>query len=148
MIKRFAFCIAILLFLLQPSTSSALCVSADEANLRSGPGTNYDKTWEVYKYMPLEKLEKKGLWYKVRDFEGDVHWVYGPLVTSQYKCAVVRDDKANVRTGPGTNYDQVIYSPVLKYYTFKVITVSGDWAKVVDDYEDTGWIFKKLLWIR
>jgi SH3-like domain-containing protein len=126
----------------------ALCVSAPEANLRYGPGTNYRKTWEVFRYMPLKKLKKQGDWYRVQDVDGDIHWVYGPLVTEKYQCAVVKDDKANVRSGPGTNYKQRAYSPVFKYYMFKILEIRGDWVKVQDDYGDTGWIYRPLLWIQ
>jgi SH3-like domain-containing protein len=126
----------------------ALCVKATEANLRSGPGTNYDKTWEVYRYMPLKEVGRKGGWYKVQDLEGDTHWIFGRLVTKKYKCAVVKANEANVRSGPGTKYKKLIFSPVFRYYTFKVEKISGSWVKVRDDYDDTGWIFRKLLWIQ
>ena len=130
------------------STSAlALCVSDPEANLRSGPGTKYEKTWQVFKYMPFKRLSKKGLWYKVRDVDGDTHWIYGKLVTSKYKCAVVSNDRANVRTAPGTKSKQTEFSPVLRYYAFKVLKIQGEWVHVEDQDGDRGWIFRKLLWI-
>ncbi|HDH53730.1 MAG TPA: hypothetical protein ENH24_04520 [Nitrospirae bacterium] len=128
--------------------SYALCVSVSEANLRSGPGTKYEKTWEVFKYMPLKKLSKKGNWYKVKDVDGDIHWVYRKLVTDKFRCAVVKVDKANVRSGPGTGYSKKALSPVLKYDSFKVIKIKPSWVKVIDEFDDTGWIFRKLLWIQ
>ncbi len=126
----------------------ALCVSAPEANLRSGPGTKYEKLWEVFKYMPLKRLSRKGLWYRVSDVDGDKYWVYGPLITSKFKCAVIKDEKANVRSGPGTKYAQVSISPAMKYYSFKVIKVKGLWVNVTDEYGAKGWIYKPLLWIQ
>jgi len=125
----------------------ALCVKVTEANLRKGPGTNYDKTWEVFKYMPFKKLAKKGRWYKVRDVDGDVHWIYSKLVTDKFECAVVKVDEANVRSGPGIKYKKTALSPVIKYESFKVIKRKGSWVKVVDEFGDTGWIYRKLLWI-
>ncbi|RMG67482.1 MAG: hypothetical protein D6710_11350, partial [Nitrospirae bacterium] len=77
--------------------AGALCVISSEANLRSGPGTNYDKVLQVFKYMPLKKLESKGDWIKVKDVDGDVYWIYGKLVSNKIRCAVVKVDKANVR---------------------------------------------------
>jgi SH3-like domain-containing protein len=140
--------LAFVFLLAAGGTANALCVSAPEANLRSGPGTNYEKTWEVFKYMPLKRVSKKGLWYKVRDVDGDIYWVYGPLITSKYKCAVVKDDKANVRTGPATTYKQTKISPALKYYSFKVLKIKGQWVNVMDEYGEKGWIYKPLLWIQ
>ncbi len=126
----------------------ALCVNVSEANLRNGPGTNYEKTWEVFKYMPFKKITKKGNWHKVKDVDGDIHWVYRKLVTEKFRCAVVKVDKANVRSGPGTRYSKNALSPALKYDSFKILKKKGSWVKVKDEYGDSGWIFKKLLWIQ
>lgn len=127
--------------------SDALCVNVPEANLRKGPGTKYEKTWEVFKYMPFKKVSKKGNWYKVQDVDGDTHWVYRKLVTDKFRCAVVKVEKANIRTGPGTNYSKNALSPSLKYDAFKVLKIKLPWVKVSDEFGDTGWIARKLLWI-
>ena len=127
--------------------SDALCVNASEANLRSGPGTKYKKTWEVFKYMPFKKLSTKGNWYKVQDVDSDIHWIYKKLVTAKYNCAVVKVEKANIRTGPGTNYSKNALSPSLKYDSYKVLKTKSSWVKVTDEFDDTGWISRKLLWI-
>jgi SH3-like domain-containing protein len=125
----------------------AICVNVSEANLRKGPGTHYEKTWEVFKYMPFKQLRKKGEWYRVRDVDGDVHWIYKQLVTDKFNCAVVKNNEANVRSGPGTKYKKSSLSPVIKYESFKVIKRKGSWVKVEDEFGDSGWIFRKLLWI-
>jgi len=130
------------------SVSYALCINAPDANLRKGPGTKYQKSWEVFKFMPFQKVSKTGNWYKVKDVDGDVHWIYEKLVTSKFKCATVKADKGNIRKGPGTKYSTNALSPGLKYDAFKVLQIKGDWVKVVDEFGDTGWIFKKLLWIQ
>ncbi len=140
--------ISLFLFFFFIDSVGALCVKASVANLRSGPGTKYKKTWEVFKYMPLQKLSKKGKWYKVKDVDGDVHWIYEDLVTGKYRCAVVKADTANIRTGPGTRYKKTELSPAIRYDTFKVLKIKGKWVKVVDEFGDKGWIFRKLLWIQ
>jgi SH3-like domain-containing protein len=127
--------------------ADALCINVSEANLRGGPGTKYEKTWEVFKYMPFNKLSKKGNWFKVKDVDGDVHWVYRKLVTEKLECAVVKVDKANIRSGPGTKYNKSALSPALKYDSFKVVKRDASWIKVTDEFGDSGWIFRKLLWI-
>ena len=147
--KKILTCIlslTILLVLLDAS-ASALCVNVSEANLRYGPGTRHEKTWKVFKYMPFRKLYKEGNWYKVKDVDGDVHWVYKNLVTDKYKCAAVKTKTVNIRSGPGTKYKKLT-SPAEKYTSFKVIDTKGSWVKVQDEYGDTGWIFKDLLWIQ
>jgi SH3-like domain-containing protein len=134
--------------LMLPATASALCVKVKEANLRAGPGTQYQKTWEVLQYMPLKKISQQGNWYQVEDVDGDQHWVYSPLVTDDVRCAVVKVKEANVRTGPGTRHEQSALSPVEKYYSFKVLGTKGAWVKVQDEVFDGEWIAKKLLWIQ
>lgn len=128
--------------------ADALCVKVPEANLRGGPGTNHKKTWQVFKYMPLRKISAKGNWYKVRDVDGDTHWIYARLVTSRFKCAVVKVDEANIRTGPGTNHSKTDMSPALRYYSYRVLKIDGDWVQVKDEYDNTAWIYRKLLWIQ
>ncbi len=138
---------SILLFILV-NNAYALCVNVPKANLRSGPGVKHEKTWQVFKYVPFEKLTRKGSWYKVKDVDGDVHWIYSNLVTERFRCAVVKVEKANVRNGPGTTYKKNILSPAFKYYSFRVLDIKGSWVKVKDEYGDTGWIFRKLVWIQ
>lgn len=146
--KRFLiFKIIFLLLFLFHTVSHALCVKVPEANLRSGPGTKYEKTWEVFKYMPFKRLSKKRNWYKVQDVDGDKHWIYRKLVADSFNCAVVKVDKANIRNGPGTHFKKKHYSPSLKYDSYKVIKRKGKWVKVRDEFGDEGWIFRKLLWI-
>jgi SH3-like domain-containing protein len=146
--KTLSAVLSTLLVLAFTGSASAICVKAPEANLRSGPGTKYEKLWEVFQYMPFKKIEKRGKWYKVKDFTGDIYWVYGSLVTEKYKCAVVKGEKANIRKGPGTHYEQNEMSPALQYYSFKVLKVEGDWVKVKDEYGDEGWVYKPLLWLQ
>lgn len=146
--KFLAYFILFSLIVLFNDNAYALCVKTSDANLRSGPGTKHKKTWEVFKYMPLKKIGSQGNWYKVKDVDGDIHWVYHTLVTDKYKCAVVKIKKANVRSGPGTNYKINILSPALKYYSFKVIDTKQSWVNVMDEYDDKGWIHRNLLWVQ
>ncbi len=146
--KKTLFCGLVLIFLLIFSNyANALCVKVPTANLRKGPGTKYEKTWHVFKYMPFKKLTKKGKWYKVQDVDGDVHWIWSNLVTSKIDCAVVKINEANVRSGPGTKFGKNTLSPAIKYDSFKVIKRKGKWVKIIDEFGNTGWIFRKLLWI-
>ena len=127
--------------------SYALCVKVSDANLRSGPGTKYKESWKVFKYMPFKKLSKKGNWYRVKDVDGDKHWIYSKLVTNKFNCAVVKVKKANVRSGPGTSYSKNALSPSFKYESYKVLKTKSSWVNVINEYGEKGWISRKLLWI-
>ncbi|MBI4843531.1 MAG: SH3 domain-containing protein [Nitrospirae bacterium] len=130
------------------SAAFALCVTADTANLRSGPGTNYDVSWQVFKYMPLKMASQKGDWYRVQDIDGETHWIYKPLVTDNISCAVVKVDEANIRSGPGEQYNKTSMSPLFMYESLKVIEKKGSWVKVMLENEETGWVLDNLLWIQ
>jgi SH3-like domain-containing protein len=131
-------------------SANALCVKTDKANLRTGPGKNFEKIWEVYRYMPFVKVGSSlsGEWYAVKDVDGDVNWIHKRLLTDKYRCAVVKKGEANVRTGPGTNYSKGFLSPAKKYYSFRVLKIKGPWVKVRDDRGGVGWIYRNFLWIQ
>jgi SH3-like domain-containing protein len=64
--------------------------------------------------------------------------------TSVYAETVsVLKDGANVRTGPSTD-DQVAME-LFQGYPLKVVEKKGDWLKVSDYENDTGWINKSLI---
>ncbi|PIR22311.1 MAG: hypothetical protein COV44_08835 [Deltaproteobacteria bacterium CG11_big_fil_rev_8_21_14_0_20_45_16] len=126
----------------------ALCVQADKAFLRYGPSTKHQKTWEVYKFMPFQSLKKQKDWYRVKDVDGDIHWIFKGLVTSSYKCAVVKAEKANLRTGPGLKYKQAPWGPAQKYYAFKVIGSKDPWYHVQDAAGGKAWVHSSLIWIQ
>ena len=132
------------------SSAAALCVNVSKANLRSGPGKNHEVTWQVYMYMPFEKVEESTdkKWYAVKDCDGDTYWIHRNLVTNRYRCAVVRVDKARLRTGPGAHFPTVKESPARKYHTYRVISSKNGWLRLRDEWSDTGWIRKDLLWIK
>jgi SH3-like domain-containing protein len=130
------------------SSAQALCVTSPQANLRAGPGTRYQKTWEVYQYMPLQRIGQRGNWLQVKDVDGDRHWVHRRLVGKRSRCAVVKANTANVRSGPGTTYRQTDWSPIVRYYSLQVVKRSGRWLKVRDEVGNLGWIARSLLWER
>ena len=125
----------------------AVCVKVPQANLRHGPGTDFEKSWEVYQYMPFKKIGQDGDWYHVEDMDGDKHWIFHELVSDDIRCAAVNSNKINVRTGPGTSYAKNPLGPVQKYYSFKVLDIQGAWVKVNDSAFDEAWVARSLLWI-
>lgn len=146
--RFFAMGLVFAIFAVNPA--HAVCVSVSKANVRTGPGTWYQKLWDVYKYTPLQKVgvSLSGGWYAVRDVDGDIVWIDKKLVTDKYRCAVVKKDTVNVRTGPGTSNAQTSSSPAVHYDSFKVLQKKGEWVKVANERGDKGWIDKSYLWIQ
>ncbi len=120
-----------------------LAVSVPIANIRSGPGPKYDIIWNVEKYHPIVTLEKKGRWYRFKDFENDEGWIYDSLV-KKIKAVITKKAKCNVRSAPNTKASIVF--TVEKGIPFKVIKTKGSWINIEHSDGDRGWIFKSLVW--
>ncbi|MFH2202003.1 MAG: SH3 domain-containing protein [Elusimicrobiota bacterium] len=133
---------------LAPALANAgmFSVSAKKANVRSGPGTQYEVLWYIWKHEPLQSLRHSGPWTEVRDFEGYTGWIYSSLL-SDYPSVVVIAKAANIRSGPSARFD--IVWEVDRGVTFQVRSVKGRWIEVYDEGGDdavTGWIHRSLVW--
>jgi len=142
--KRFAILITVLL-LMPPLNAVAeyISVKVPVANVRSDPSESGDLLWKVEAYHPMLVLEKKGKWYRFKDFEGDVGWIYAPLVNNDEAVITIKDD-CNVRSGPGTQYDILFKTEV--GIPFKVLKHDGKWLNVLHTDGDRGWIHQSLVW--
>ena len=120
-----------------------MAVNAETANIRSGPGLDNELLWQVEKYYPVLVIEKKGAWFKFKDFEGDEGWIHRSLLDSG-DTVIVKADRCNVRSGPGTQFDVVF--TVNKGVPFKVTAREKRWIKILHADGDIGWIFKALVW--
>ena len=146
----FLFFRSLMLFALIGSVSAAgVCIKVERANLRSGPGAGYKKSWEVFRHMPFHEIGRKGKWVEVEDVDGDKHWVFENLITSDYLCAVIKVDKANLRTGPGTEYKpHSLYPSAEKYESFKYLQKKDKWVELEDVFGNHVWIFRTLIWVQ
>lgn len=55
----------------------------------------------------------------------------------------ITGDNINVRSGPGTNYQ--VAMELFNGYPLKVIATQGDWLKISDFENDTGWVHSSLV---
>jgi SH3-like domain-containing protein len=118
-------------------------VSASVANIRSGPGTNYQIIWKVEKYHPIHVIETSGAWYHFRDFEDDKGWIHKSL-TAKTATVITNRDDCNIRSGPATTYKTLF--KVEKGIPFKVIGRQGKWIRMEHADGDRGWIHSSLVW--
>ena len=120
-----------------------LRIKKDGVNIRSGPSTRKEILWEVFKDFPVQVISSKGDWVQVKDFEGDKGWVYKKL-TSKDKRVIVKVNTANMRIGPGKNYELVA---TVKYgVVFTPLEKEGAWIKVRHEDGTNGWIYNTLIW--
>jgi SH3-like domain-containing protein len=134
-------------FLILVSASVAmaerLTVSVSIANIRSGPGENYDIIWAVEKYYPLDVFQKSGKWYHFRDFEKDEGWIHESLV-SKISSVITKRENCNIRSGPGESF-ATLFS-VEKGIPFKVLDRKKQWIHIQHADGDSGWIHESLVW--
>ena len=120
-----------------------LSVTAGIANMRSGPGTKYDVLWQVEQYHPVTIVEKKGNWYKIKDFENDVAWLHKSLLGSTASVITIKN-KCNIRSKP-VKGSSILFTTE-KGVPFKVLGRKGNWIKIKHADGDVGWIYKTLVW--
>ena len=142
---RVLFLLALFLFLF-PLNAFSLCVKADKANLRKGPGKRYKKTWVVGKYMPFIKIHRKGNWIKVRDLDKEEHWIHKKLVTGSFNCVVVKNKRAALYSGPGKKYSRSSYHQADKYTPFKRLEKKSHWYHVEDGFGQKAWVHRNQVW--
>jgi len=131
------------LFLATAAAAEIMSVSTEKANVREGPGTENPALWQAWRFTPFEVQEWSGEWAYVKDFAGDAGWLH-KSVLSETPAVIVAGKYANIRTGPGLEYEVTV--SVEREYPLRAIERNGDWLKVSDDGEIEGWIFIKLVW--
>lgn len=143
----------VLLVLLQGSFPEAACglehvsIAQDGVRIRAAPGLETEVYWLAFKDYPLQVLDQQGDWLRIKDFANDSGWVYAPL-TKQERTFIVRVQQANLRAGPGINYEivaQAVYGVVFQFLEVEA-GVGGNWLHVRHQDGTRGWIHEKLLW--
>lgn len=142
-ILSFAFLIG---FVVEAKASQPVCVVSNKANLRAAPSPTARLNWVVGKYMPLEKLETRGQWARVRDFRGVTHWVLDKNVSAKESCVVVKVRTAPLRQGPGSEYPEASFRVADRYASFRRLEWSGDWVRIEDDYRGNYWTKAGNVW--
>jgi len=128
---------------LTASAAEYMSVSKDGVNIRAGADTKAEILWEVFKDFPLQVLSKDGKWARIKDFEGDSGWIFAPLL-SKKQTAIVKVKSANMRSGPGKNYE---ITATVKYgVVFNLVAQENGWAQLKHEDGTSGWIHASLLW--
>ena len=137
--------IVIACVILAPAALAAerVAISVNAANVRSGPGTDYEMLWRMERYTPLKALSVRGDWIFFEDFEGTRGWMYAELVDDTPTVITTRET-SNIRSGPGTDNDIIFKAE--KGVPFKVLQRRGEWINIEHDDGDVGWIHEMLVW--
>jgi SH3-like domain-containing protein len=125
------------------ASAETLSVKVASANFRARPHESAELKFTADKFFPVDVVEKKNGWVKVRDFEGDEAWVLEKTLGST-PSVVVSTDKANIREAANTASD--VLFQVKRGEVFKIVERKEKWIKVVDANGDGGWIREDMVW--
>ncbi len=169
--KKIALLVLALILILSFAAGTALAadvtyvkVTGSVVNLRSGPGTSYDKLGSVTKDTQLVWLSTGDGWYQVKTSSGQKAWIsatYSELVSvadpgsstpqtpssstpsGSAKTALVNTNSSNVRSGPSTSYSSLTKLSAGTEVT--VLYFSDGWYQVRLADGTEGWISASLL---
>lgn len=113
------------------------------ANIRAQASMTSEVLRTVPPGYPVIVMEKQADWFMVEDYRGRKGWVYASLVNKP-GTVIIKVFKGNLRSGPSLQ-DGVIVQ--LDHGTIlSVVERKGEWLKVSDLQELTGWLHHKVVW--
>lgn len=128
----------------QAAAAEYVSVKGDNVNVRTGAGTNYEVSMELFKGYPLKVVSTQGEWLKFVDFENDSGWIHQSLVTDGNTVIVNGNKNVNMRAEPNTNSSVV--ATVDRGVVMTKLETKGKWVKLKHSSGLIGWIYKPLLW--
>jgi uncharacterized protein YvpB len=92
---------------LAEAASSSYIVDATSLNVRSGPGTNYERIGSLPQGSSIQVIQRlDNGWYKIT-YKSQTGYVSGHYVKTNDKLYRVDATALNVRKGPGLNYSKI-----------------------------------------
>ncbi|MEO7910130.1 MAG: SH3 domain-containing protein [Roseiflexaceae bacterium] len=146
--------------LLRPQPIAATIV-ADSANVRGGPGTNYDKVDALPAGTPLQVLAQIDGWYQARTNHNRIIWIaaellnldsavadFLPVATNiptppPAKIGLATAEGLNLRDGPGTSY--IGMTKLKSGSQLDLLARYGDWFQVQTPAGQAGWVLGQYL---
>ena len=119
-------------------------VKGDNVNVRTGAGTNYEVSMELFAGYPLKVITTQGEWLKIVDFESDSGWIHKSLVNDGNTVIVNGNKNVNMRAEASTN--STVIATVDRGVVLTKLETKGKWLKLKHSTGLIGWIYKPLLW--
>jgi uncharacterized protein YgiM (DUF1202 family) len=135
-----------LIILIMPVLASTASIGKDKVNVRKEPNLRAEVLFQAHLGYPVELAGTKGEWVKIKDWQNEVGWVYGPMINKQIQTAVVLPENGNIRKGPGLKYPVV--AQVKNGEVYRIFQERSGWVKIGYYVEDQvlGWIRNDLVW--
>ena len=140
--KRLLF-LSLLLLIAAPVAAEMVSVIHQPAELRDQPLVARTKVLsDLSRYTPLEVLDNKSDYYKVKDYRGQIGFIHRSLV-GKIGSLVVTAGICNIRSGPGTNHP--IAFKAIRGNSFRALSKQGEWIEIAGNGK-TGWVWQNLTW--
>lgn len=136
-------CLLILIALLSVEKTFAICIAKEGVNLREGPESKAEVSWQVNMFMPFKKVTAKGNWVQLKDIDGKKHWVTKQMISATMKCTVVKEAVTPLMSQISPPKEA---GAVDRYTPFKVIEKKSSWTKVSNSLGEKFWVKTAHLW--
>lgn len=143
MLKKTAFLIALGLIVSSNAWAEMKSVRVKTANFREKPSMSSDILFTADRYYPVNILDRKRGWAKIRDFEGETAWVAERLLRRE-PAVVITVERANVRAAPRKNARVVFKGTWSEAYP--VEEIKGAWVHIRTPDGEDGWIHRSIVW--
>ena len=138
-----------------PVNTRYVPVSADVANLRSGPGISYGRVSKLKQGQTVQLLGRDGEWYKIQTKSGQTGWLHGDLVNvsestskslmtvkaaqpAKARVGTTTESNVNLRSGPSTGHK--IVTQLSAGAKLEVLGQQDGWYRVATPKGTIGWI--------
>ncbi|HEY1017282.1 MAG TPA: SH3 domain-containing protein [Herpetosiphonaceae bacterium] len=139
-------------------------ISGDTANLRSGPGTAFDKAGQLDQGAEIKVLARRDSWLQIETADQATGWVAADLVSlpeggfelipeaenvplpPPALIASTTADNLNLRDGPGTDY--VGMTKLDANIEVDLLARAGEWFQVQTSDGASGWLIGEFLAIQ
>ncbi len=141
---RFLIGMILTFFLWGTSMAGMVSVAIETATLNSLPSqSSAYVVLHAPLYYPLEILETREGFQKVRDFSGRTGWIHKDPV-NETESVVVRATSVNVRKGPGMSHE--VGFKAKRGVAFKVLSRNSGWLEVLHEEGRRGWVSQTTVW--
>ncbi|GGB28522.1 hypothetical protein GCM10011409_02310 [Lentibacillus populi] len=146
---------SILLTLLTTVHADEAIINGNQLNVRTGPGTDYQKIGSVNTGEAYPVIQQQGEWVEIQLTDG-TGWITTEFVTLKQdkktntndssketvKTITISYDNTQIRNGPSTDYEIIHFAK--KGTVFKVVSENTEWYEI-SGKDIKGFVFKQLI---
>ncbi len=83
--------------------------------------------------MPFVRLESKSGWSRLKDMDGEEHWLWSKDLSTAVSCIVVKSQVAALRVEAFRQFTTRGAAHFDRYTPLKKLDILGEWIKVEDE---------------